>query len=37
MESDETTFSIKRLWAILVVGMVVMFGIPLLLGQQIYQ
>jgi nitric oxide reductase subunit B len=37
MESYDTTFSIKRLWTILVVGMVVMFGILLLLGQQIYQ
>jgi nitric oxide reductase subunit B len=37
MKSYETTFSIKRLWTILVVGMVVMFGILLLLGQQIYQ
>ena len=31
------TFSIKRLWTILIVGMIVMFGIMLLLGQQIYQ
>ena len=37
MESYGTTFSIKRLWTILVVGMVLMFGILLLLGQQIYQ
>ena len=37
MESYQTTFSIKRLWAILAFGMVVMFGILLLLGQQIYQ
>ena len=37
MESYGTTFSIKRLWTILTVGMVVMFGILLLLGQQIYQ
>lgn len=37
MESYETTFSIKRLWTILTVGMIVMFGIMLLLGQQIYQ
>lgn len=37
MESYQTTFSIKRLWTILTVGMVVMFGILLLLGQQIYQ
>ena len=32
-----TTFSIKRLWAILIAGMVAMFAILLLLGQQIYQ
>jgi nitric oxide reductase subunit B len=37
MESYETTFSIKRLWTILIAGMVVMFGVMLLLGQQIYQ
>jgi nitric oxide reductase subunit B len=37
MKSYQTTFSIKRLWIILSVGMVVMFGILLLLGQQIYQ
>ena len=37
MDSYRTTFSIKRLWIILSVGMVVMFGILLLLGQQIYQ
>jgi nitric oxide reductase subunit B len=37
MKSYHTTFSIKRLWIILSVGMVVMFGILLLLGQQIYQ
>ena len=37
MENYQTTFSIKRLWWILTVGMVVMFGIMLLLGQQIYQ
>lgn len=37
MESYGTTFSIKRLWTILVVGMVAMFGILLLFGQQIYQ
>lgn len=37
MESYQTTFSIKRLWWILSVGMLVMFGILLLLGQQIYQ
>jgi len=32
----QTTFSIKRLWLILSVGMVVMFGILLLLGREIY-
>jgi nitric oxide reductase subunit B len=37
MESYETTFSIKRLWTILVVGMVAMFAVMLVLGQQIYQ
>ena len=37
MENYQTTFSIKRLWWILTVGMIVMFGIMLLLGQQIYQ
>jgi nitric oxide reductase subunit B len=37
MESYQTTFTIKRLWTILAVGMVVMFGVLLLLGQQIYQ
>ena len=37
MKSYQTTFSINRLWIILSVGMVVMFGILLLLGQQIYQ
>ena len=37
MENYQTTFSSKRLWWILTVGMVIMFGIMLLLGQQIYQ
>jgi nitric oxide reductase subunit B len=37
METYQTTFTIKRLWAILVIGMVIMFGVLLLLGQQIYQ
>lgn len=37
MESYQTTFSIKRLWLILSVGMVVMFSVLLLLGRQIYQ
>lgn len=33
----QSTFSIKRLWVILTVGMVVMFGTLLLLGAEIYQ
>jgi len=37
METYQSTFSIKRLWTILTVGMVGMFGVLLLLGQQIYQ
>ncbi len=37
MSTYQTTFSIKRLWIILSVGMVVMFGILLLLGREIYQ
>ena len=37
METYHQTFSIKRLWIILGVGMVVMFGTLLLLGAQIYQ
>jgi nitric oxide reductase subunit B len=37
MATYQTTFTIKRLWTILAVGMVVMFGVLLLLGQQIYQ
>jgi nitric oxide reductase subunit B len=37
MQSYQATFSINRLWMILAAGMVVMFGILLLLGQQIYQ
>jgi len=37
MESYHSTFSIKRLWIIFSIGMIVMFGILLLLGQQIYQ
>ncbi|MDI1226409.1 MAG: nitric-oxide reductase large subunit [bacterium] len=36
METYKQTFSIKRLWIILTVGMVVMFGILLLLGAEIY-
>lgn len=30
------TFSIKRLWAILIIGMVTMFGTLLFLGSEIY-
>ena len=37
METYKETFSIKRLWIILTVGMVFMFGILLLLGAEIYQ
>lgn len=37
MKTYNTTFSIRRLWWILTIGMIVMFGIMLLLGQQIYQ
>lgn len=37
METYQTTFSIKRLWIILTIGMVVMFSILLLLGTEIYQ
>lgn len=37
METYKQTFSIKRLWIILTVGMVVMFGILLFLGAEIYQ
>ncbi|WP_158970978.1 nitric-oxide reductase large subunit [Paraglaciecola sp. L3A3] len=37
MQNYKTTFSIKRLWIILIVGMVFMFSILLLLGAQIYQ
>ncbi len=37
MTTYHTTFSIKRLWIILSFGMVVMFGILLLLGREIYQ
>ena len=37
MRSYQSTFSIKRLWLILSVGMIVMFGILLLIGQEIYQ
>ncbi len=37
MNTYHETFSIRRLWIILVAGMVVMFGILLLLGSEIYQ
>ncbi|WP_426370303.1 nitric-oxide reductase large subunit [Pseudocolwellia sp. HL-MZ7] len=37
MNNYKTTFSIKRLWIILIVGMIFMFSILLLLGAQIYQ
>lgn len=37
MQTYRQTFSIKRLWIILTVGMVFMFSILLLLGAQIYQ
>lgn len=37
MHAYQKTFSIKRLWIILSVGMVFMFGILLLLGAEIYQ
>lgn len=37
MQSYQQTFSIKRLWIILSLGMISMFGILLLLGAEIYQ
>lgn len=37
MDTYKTTFSIKRLWIILSVGMIVMFGALLYLGGEIYQ
>jgi nitric oxide reductase subunit B len=37
MSTYQTTFSIKRLWIILSLGMVIMFGVLLLLGREIYQ
>jgi len=37
MQTYQQTFSIKRLWIILSVGMVFMFGVLLLLGAEIYQ
>jgi len=36
METYKTTFSIRRLWVILTVGMVLMFGVLLFLGKEIY-
>ena len=37
MSTYKTTFSSKRLWVILTLGMVVMFGALLYLGSEIYQ
>ena len=37
MHTYQETFSIKRLWVILSAGMIVMFGILLFLGKEIYQ
>jgi nitric oxide reductase subunit B len=37
MHTYQETFSIKRLWLILSAGMIVMFGILLFLGKEIYQ
>ena len=37
METYQQTFSIRRLWMILVTGMIVMFSILALLGAEIYQ
>lgn len=37
MPTYQTTFSLKRLWIILSVGMIVMFGILGVLGREIYQ
>lgn len=36
MQTYQHTFSIKRLWIILSIGMVIMFGVLLLLGAEIY-
>lgn len=36
MQTYNSTFSVKRLWIILTVSMVVMFGILLFLGREIY-
>ena len=37
MSTYQTTFSTKRLWLILTTGMIVMFGVLLFLGGEIYQ
>ncbi len=37
MDSYRSTFSIKKLWIILTVSMIVMFSVLLLFGQKIYQ
>ncbi len=37
MHTYQETFSIRRLWIILAIGMIVMFGILLFLGREIYQ
>ena len=37
MESHQSTFTIKRLWIILATSMVLMFGVLLFLGGEIYQ
>jgi nitric oxide reductase subunit B len=37
MKSYESTFSIRRLWWILGVGMLIMFAALLYFGSQIYQ
>ncbi|PCI76292.1 MAG: nitric oxide reductase large subunit [SAR86 cluster bacterium] len=37
MESYRTTFTVRRLWALLIVSMVIMFSILLYFGNKIYQ
>ncbi len=37
METYKTTFTIKRLWILLAVSMLVMFSTLLLFGREIYQ
>jgi len=37
MKTYQTTFTVKRLWLILVTSVVLMFGILLYLGREIYQ